>query len=219
MAARAKSYHQLTLTICRKESCGISDAMWLAIGKFVAPCAVFLFAISLVMARGGARASAEQASEAAANRVQVENAKPGTTDWMLTKTEPIAGNVRDDRYRRQRAIEGYVSHASLRAGETLIGYVSAQPGRLVSCRRLSTRLLRRQRRPPDDVDRPISRIAAGRARRGREAINGGALDPVVSAADSRRLAERRVSRKDDDGRRGLSELPHLGGSRRSAAPT
>jgi hypothetical protein len=98
-----------------------------AIGKFVAPSAVFLLATTLVIARGRTQAPADQAREAAANAIQVENARPGTTDWMLTKAEPIAVNVRDDRYRRQRAIEGYVSHAGLRAGETLTAFVSAQP--------------------------------------------------------------------------------------------
>ena len=35
--------------------------------------------------------------------------------------------MRDDRYQRQRSIEGYVSHASIRAGETLTGFVSTNP--------------------------------------------------------------------------------------------
>jgi hypothetical protein len=60
-------------------------------------------------------------------RVVAENARPGTTDWLLTQVEPVAVNVRDDRYQRQRSIEGYVSHASIRAGETLKGFVSTNP--------------------------------------------------------------------------------------------
>ena len=39
----------------------------------------------------------------------------------------MAVNVRDDRYQRQRSIEGYVSHVSIRAGETLKGFVSTNP--------------------------------------------------------------------------------------------
>jgi hypothetical protein len=57
----------------------------------------------------------------------VENLRAGTTEWLLTKVEANAGNVRDDRYQRQRSIEGYVSHASIRAGETLTGFVSTRP--------------------------------------------------------------------------------------------
>ena len=37
------------------------------------------------------------------------------------------GNARDDRYQRQRTIEGYVSHTSIRAGETLTAFVSTNP--------------------------------------------------------------------------------------------
>ena len=60
-------------------------------------------------------------------RVLDENSRAGTTDWLLTQVAPVAVNVRDDRYQRQRSIEGYVSHASIRAGETLTGYVSTNP--------------------------------------------------------------------------------------------
>jgi hypothetical protein len=66
-------------------------------------------------------------ARATANPVQRENLQSGTTDWLLTSIEPIAVNVRDDRYRRQRAIEGYVSHTSIRAGQTLTAYVSTNP--------------------------------------------------------------------------------------------
>lgn len=78
--------------------------------------------IALGILCGGAAAAVAQTSPIAA-----ENARPGTTDWLLTKVEAIAVNVRDDRYRRQRSIEGYVSHSSIRAGETLTGFVSTQP--------------------------------------------------------------------------------------------
>ena len=59
--------------------------------------------------------------------IPAENRRQGTTDWLLTKVEPIGVNVRDERYGRQRAIEGYVSHASIRAGATLTGFVSTSP--------------------------------------------------------------------------------------------
>ena len=60
-------------------------------------------------------------------RIATENARAGTTDWLITQVAPVAVNVRDDRYQRQRSIEGFVSHASIRAGETLTGYVSTNP--------------------------------------------------------------------------------------------
>jgi hypothetical protein len=59
-----------------------------------------------------------------ANRdlIRVENEKPGTTEWLLAKT-------RVDPKTRYRCpwIEGYVSHTSLRAGETLSLMVSTNP--------------------------------------------------------------------------------------------
>lgn len=56
------------------------------------------------------------------NRIAEENAKPGTTDWLLTKTEndPKAPC-------RSPAIEGYCSHTSIGVGETLKIMVSANP--------------------------------------------------------------------------------------------
>ncbi len=56
------------------------------------------------------------------SRIQHENAQPGTKDWMLTKTaiDP------DTRYRCPW-IEGYASHASVVAGDTLQFCVSTNP--------------------------------------------------------------------------------------------
>jgi|694.fasta_scaffold36218_4 hypothetical protein len=54
--------------------------------------------------------------------IQAENARPGTRDWMIT-------NVAIDPATKYRspAIEGYCSHASIRAGETLSIFVSTRP--------------------------------------------------------------------------------------------
>jgi hypothetical protein len=54
--------------------------------------------------------------------IRAENEKPGTTDWMLTDT-------RVDPKTRYRCpwIEGYCSHTSLRAGDTLQFMVSTNP--------------------------------------------------------------------------------------------
>jgi hypothetical protein len=63
----------------------------------------------------------------AANAVVRENQRPGTTDWLVTRVEDAPANERNDRYRRQRAIEGYVSRTSVRAGDTLTAFVSTSP--------------------------------------------------------------------------------------------
>jgi len=54
--------------------------------------------------------------------IEAENAKPGTTDWLLDKP-------RIDPESRYRCpwIEGFGSHASIRAGETLQVFVSTSP--------------------------------------------------------------------------------------------
>jgi hypothetical protein len=54
--------------------------------------------------------------------IRAENAKPGTTDWLLT-------NTRVDRKSKYRCpwIEGYCSRTSLRAGEKLAIMVSTNP--------------------------------------------------------------------------------------------
>ena len=54
--------------------------------------------------------------------IRRENEKPGTRDWLLTKTKI-------DPATRHRCpwIEGYCSHTSVRAGETLAFHVSTNP--------------------------------------------------------------------------------------------
>jgi len=66
--------------------------------------------------------------------IDVENRRTGTTDWLLTRVEPPPepppGAVAHPEYRafqRRRAIEGYCSHASIRAGQTLSVHVSTDP--------------------------------------------------------------------------------------------
>ena len=79
----------------------------------------------LVLAAGVSVATAAPA--AAQNAIVRENRKPGTTDWLVTRVDAAAANTRDDRYARQRAIEGYVSRTSVRGGETLTAFVSTSP--------------------------------------------------------------------------------------------
>lgn len=59
------------------------------------------------------------------NRIQRENAKPGTRDWLLTKTD-ITANEPVELWRSPR-IEGYCSETSVIAGDTLKIMVSANP--------------------------------------------------------------------------------------------
>lgn len=56
------------------------------------------------------------------SRIRQENAKPGSRDWLLTNTQvdPKATN-------RVRGIEGYCSHRSVAAGDTLTFHVSTNP--------------------------------------------------------------------------------------------
>jgi len=74
-----------------------------------------------VMSTFGAAEAASTAVERK-NRIIDENKHPGTTDWQLTYT-------RVDPKTRYRCpwIEGYVSHASVRAGDDLAFMVSTKP--------------------------------------------------------------------------------------------
>jgi hypothetical protein len=94
-----------------------------------AACPLLSSACTLVVVLASASSPATQnaGEPRALNPIQRENQHGGTTDWLLTRVEPIGVKVRDDRPRRQRAIEGYMSHTSIRAGETLTAYVSANP--------------------------------------------------------------------------------------------
>lgn len=56
-----------------------------------------------------------------------ENARPGTTDWILTKVKRHLDEPYKEGWHRRKEIEGYVSHTSIRAGETLKIFVSTDP--------------------------------------------------------------------------------------------
>ncbi len=68
-------------------------------------------------------ADTSHADEAKPNLIREENAKPGTTDWQLTRVRINQGKYRTS------LIEGYVSHQSVRAGETLEFFISTDPAR------------------------------------------------------------------------------------------
>ena len=59
--------------------------------------------------------------------IRAENEKPGTTDWILTKVKRHEDEPYEEGWHRRTAIEGYVSHLSIKAGETLKIHVSADP--------------------------------------------------------------------------------------------
>ena len=59
------------------------------------------------------------------NRIPIENAKPGTRDWLLTKTD-VDDNEPVELWRSPR-IEGYCSETSVSAGDPLKVMVSANP--------------------------------------------------------------------------------------------
>src|SRR5688572_27907661 len=88
---------------------------------------LLLAAVGLWAAAAGLADAQNAPANAPVNAVVRENRKPGTTDWLVTRVEDVPANERTDRYRRQRAIEGYVSRTSVRAGDTLTAFVSTSP--------------------------------------------------------------------------------------------
>ena len=62
-------------------------------------------------------------SDASTNIIAEENKRTGTTDWQLTRVRPNASPYRTS------LIEGYCSHQSVAAGDTLTVFVSADPAR------------------------------------------------------------------------------------------
>ena len=86
-------------------------------------------AAGLVAATGTHPLVHAAASKAArSDLIKRENAKPGTRDWLLTKTRTVPGKINKilDNGRSQ-TIEGYCSANSVRAGETLKIMVSTKP--------------------------------------------------------------------------------------------
>lgn len=61
------------------------------------------------------------------NIIVNENAKQGTTDWILTKVSRHADEPYDKGWHRRTEIEGYVSHMSIKTGDSLSIYVSTNP--------------------------------------------------------------------------------------------
>ena len=56
---------------------------------------------------------------AQSNPIQTENARPGSTDWLLTKVVRHDDEIYELGWHRRRGIEAFASHTSIKAGETL----------------------------------------------------------------------------------------------------
>jgi hypothetical protein len=69
-----------------------------------------------------------QAQPGTSNAITQENQKAGTTEWLLFNHDQVVPG-RDDVWRRETGVEGYCSHATIRAGETLTIFVSTDPAR------------------------------------------------------------------------------------------
>jgi hypothetical protein len=57
----------------------------------------------------------------------LENQKPGTTDWIITKITRDADEPYEKGWHRRTLIEGYTSKTSVEAGESITFYVSTAP--------------------------------------------------------------------------------------------
>ena len=64
---------------------------------------------------------------AQSNPIQIENAKPGSTDWLLTRVVRHDDEIYELGWHRRRGIEAYASKTSVAAGETLDVHVSTYP--------------------------------------------------------------------------------------------
>ncbi|HTE23774.1 N,N-dimethylformamidase beta subunit family domain-containing protein [Flavitalea sp.] len=59
--------------------------------------------------------------------IVLENQKEGTTDWLITNVKKRECEYPDNQWCRRPAVEGYVSHQSILAGEKLKIFVSTNP--------------------------------------------------------------------------------------------
>jgi hypothetical protein len=82
----------------------------------------FLKEVAVATAAGALGGCASPLASVRRNLITRENQKPGTREWMLTNTR-----VEPSTKYRCPWIEGYCSHTSIRAGETLSIFVSTNP--------------------------------------------------------------------------------------------
>jgi hypothetical protein len=61
------------------------------------------------------------------NAIQIENAKPGSTDWILTGVHRHDDEIYESGWQRRRGVEAFASQTSISAGQTLNVQVSTYP--------------------------------------------------------------------------------------------
>jgi hypothetical protein len=61
------------------------------------------------------------------NAIQIENAKPGSVDWLLTRVARHDDEIYELGWHRRRGIEAYASRTSVKSGDTLDVHVSTYP--------------------------------------------------------------------------------------------
>lgn len=89
--------------------------------------APFLLALPLLASPGDAQSPAQAQSM---NRIQQENARRGTRDWLLTRVQRQDDELYSQGWRRRKLVEAYAERTSLRAGDSLVVRVSTDPARL-----------------------------------------------------------------------------------------
>lgn len=88
---------------------------------------LIVMSIILVFAWSGVESQAQKKTSKPDNIITRENSKPGTTDWILTNVPRHDDEPYDQGWHRRTEIEGYVSHMSIKKGDTLRIYVSTDP--------------------------------------------------------------------------------------------
>ena len=78
-------------------------------------------AVAAIWASGSGNAAAQP------NPIQIENAKPGSSDWLLTRIARHDDEIYELGWHRRKGVEAYASHTSVKAGETLQVHVSTYP--------------------------------------------------------------------------------------------
>src|SRR5829696_156610 len=61
------------------------------------------------------------------NAIRAENAKAGSSDWLLTTVARHDDEIYELGWHRRKGIEGYASRTSVKAGERLDVHVSTYP--------------------------------------------------------------------------------------------
>ena len=72
-------------------------------------------------------AAASTFAAAQSNPIQAENAKAGSTDWLLTKVTRHDDEIYELGWQRRKGIEAYASQTSVKAGDRLDVHVSTYP--------------------------------------------------------------------------------------------